>query len=266
MAKRKRGRSKKTRQPAAHKRPRQQYGPLHPWRICPIGQHWVRTHDVHCEPGPQHSEGTTYVRHGHCHSNPSHKDQFYPQEMENIAKEFFPGLTGPPAANDLEFDDGNKFDDLIRGWTKYWNEILDPKVPLDPDLVKALIATESGFNPTADTHMKGSLRARGLMQVTDGTRKTLRDKNGELADHLLILTDKEIYDPNLNIAAGIRWLFQKQKLASHKLKRDADWMEAVLEYKGMQRKPRAKQEKIDFPRVKADLREYYNTLKKAGTP
>jgi hypothetical protein len=28
---------------------------------------------------------------------------------------------------------------------KYWNEVLKPETPLDPNLVKALIATESAF-------------------------------------------------------------------------------------------------------------------------
>ncbi len=266
MAKQKTTRlKKKASQPEPLKSERQQYGPLHPWRVCPIGQHWVRTHDVHCEPGPQHPEGT-YVRHGHCHTNPSHKDHLYQQETEQIAKDFFPTLAGPPALNNLKFvKHGNEFDQLIRGWTKYWNEIFQPEEPLDPNLVKALIATESGFNANADNGSKGDARARGLMQVTDGTRKALRDKSGRL-DHLITLTDKDAYNPNLNIAAGIRWLFEKRRLASHKLKREADWMEAILEYKGMRRKPRTTQEKINFPRIRAKLKEYYESLKKTVGP
>ena len=58
-------------------------------------------------------------------------------------------LSGSPAlATGLlaEFDDANKYDVLIRGWVRYWNEIFQPKNPLDPNLVKALMATESSFN------------------------------------------------------------------------------------------------------------------------
>jgi hypothetical protein len=38
---------------------------------------------------------------------------------------------------------------------------------------------------------------------------------------------------NLSICAGIRWLFQKQNLASHKLKKETSWTEALVEYKGL---------------------------------
>ena len=112
--------------------------------------------------------------------------------MENMASEFFPTLEGPPTADDLGFKKlGNKFDSLIRGWTKYWNEVFQPKDPLDPDLVKTLIATESSFNVNTDTKKKGAGRARGLIQITDGTRNILKDKSGELDDYLLTLTDKD---------------------------------------------------------------------------
>ena len=75
-------------------------------------------------------------------------------------------------------------------------------------MVKALIATESGFvqNP------KGS-QAKGLMQITNMTRKILGDLDGELKDHLIHIDQKDITDPVLNIADGTRWLFQKKILA-----------------------------------------------------
>lgn len=186
--------------------------------------------------------------------------------MNRIAEEFFRTLTGPPSADNLGYDDyKNEFDPFIRGWTKYWNEILQPTVPLDPDLVKALIATESSFNPKADTKEKGAGRARGLMQITDGTRKILKDEEGELKDHLLTLSDKDAYNPNLNIAAGVRWLYQKQKLASAKLKREATWMETAFEYKGVLGKPRTKRDERSYAEIKAKLVKYYDALKRAGT-
>jgi Transglycosylase SLT domain len=262
MVRRKKNHSKRSGRPPSRRRGRPHYGPLHPWRICPIGEHWVRTHDVRCEPGPQHPYGT-YIRHGHCHTNPSHRDHLYRPEMENMAKEFFPPLTGSPAPNNLEFNHGNDFDYVIRGWTKYWNEILQPKLPLDPDLVKALVASESGFNANADTKKKGAGRARGLMQVTDGTRETLRGTDGDLDDHLITLTANDAYNPNLNIAAGVRWLFEKQRLASRQLERDATWMEAAFAYKGILRKLLTKEEKIRFPELRARLRGYYETLKQS---
>jgi hypothetical protein len=168
---------------------------------------------------------------GNKHGNKSHRDQLYPDEMREIADLYFSKLTGPPNPSNLGYKHGNDFDALIRGWTKYWNEVLAPETPLDPNLIKALIATESSFHPTEDNKLKGDKRALGLMQITNSTRKTLADEKGELKDRLVNVKEKEAFDPNLNIAAGIRWLFQKKKLASHRLKKEATWEEAVAEYK-----------------------------------
>ena len=44
-------------------------------------------------------------------------------------------------------------------------------------------------------------------------------------------TKKDLNDPNVNICAGVRWLFRKRDLASTKLKRTATWIEAGEEYK-----------------------------------
>ena len=257
MTKQKAARSRKTPRPSFRKRGRPLFGPLHPWRLCPIGEHRVRAHE---------RQGTKGVS-THCRKNSSHRDQIYDHEMHRIAEEFFPTINGPPSPDKLGFKKyENEFDPFIRGWTKYWNEILQPKDRLDPNLVKALIGTESSFNPNADTKIKGSGRARGLMQVTDGTRKILKDEEGELDEHLLTLSDKDAYDPNLNIAAGVRWLFHKRKLASAKLKREATWMEAAFEYKSVLRKPRNIREKAQFPKIRAKLEKYYKQLKDSEKP
>jgi hypothetical protein len=104
---------------------------------------------------------------------------------------------------------------------------------LDPNLVKALIATESGFQPTTLAKKSDPKSARGLMQLTDQARKILADPDGELKDHFVTTTREELNDPNMNICAGIRWLFQKQKLASAKLGEDADWTQTIFIYKGL---------------------------------
>lgn len=154
------------------------YGPLHPWRICPIGEHWVRAHQ---------RQGTRGVA-GHCRKNPSGRDQIYLQEIRELTEREFSKLQGAPCADDLGFASGNEYDALIRGWTKYWNEVLQPMELLDPDLVKALIATESSFR--SNLRVRAGKRAgwaRGLMQVTDWTLQTLKDEDGEIRDHLVDL-------------------------------------------------------------------------------
>lgn len=49
--------------------------------------------------------------------------------------------------------------------------------PLEPEVVKALIASESSFNTNANNYLKGPKRARGLMQVLDGTLPYLKEEH-----------------------------------------------------------------------------------------
>jgi len=152
--------------------------------------------------------------------------------MTEIAERFFASPSGPPQADTLDFPRGDEFDPLIRGWTRYWNEVMGESDPLDPNLVKALIATESRFNPKARPPGKSPRRARGLMQITSQTREILSDEAGELKDYLVNVDDRELLeDPNLNVAAGIRWLFRKRKIAQSKLGKKATWRDAVAEFK-----------------------------------
>ena len=205
------------------------------WRPCPDGKHWRREHYQ----STYRTLAGKLVR-GHqvsagCCDNPSKKDQIYSEELRIIAKEHFSKMTGPPDPNDLGFGGaGSRYDALIRGWTRFWNDVLEPKDPLDPDLVKALVASESGFDP--DPPKPRNSKVRGLMQLTDLTQKILGDEKGELKDHLVHVSQKDMTDPVLNIAAGTRWLFQKKKLAGVRLKRTASWDEAVAEYKDYLRK------------------------------
>jgi hypothetical protein len=122
---------------------------------------------------------------------------------------------------------------LIAGWVQYWNDILKPDIPLDPNLVKALIASESRFIPTLLAKKTDSNSARGLTQFTNGTRKILDGFNGDLKDHLITVTKAELNDPNINICAGVRWLFEKRRLASHYLKKNASWIETIWVYKSV---------------------------------
>ncbi len=205
----------------------------HPWRLCPYGEHWVKEHNLHIPPSKKNPEGSLTTRKEHCAVNPSKKDSLYLDEIHEIAARYFKDLSGLPSSNTLGFKYGNDYDSLIRGWTKYWNDVFNPDIPLDPDFVKALIASESSFKTTPDpqkTHSAGM--ARGLIQITDQARKILRNPRGELKDHFIYLNQDDLTDPNASICAGIRWLFQKQKLASSHFGRSANWEESIAEYKG----------------------------------
>ncbi|MBI3018683.1 MAG: transglycosylase SLT domain-containing protein [Deltaproteobacteria bacterium] len=205
---------------------------VHPWRLCPLGQHWVRTHPMSVPPSKKNPAGSVTSRKGHCARNPTGKDQLYPDEIFEMTARHFSKAIAQPCSFNLGFPKGNDYDLLIAGWTQYWHEVLKSEIPLDSNLVKALIASESSFDPKILANKKDSNSARGLMQITNATRKILGNEKGELGEHYITATKENLNNPNINICAGIRWLFHKQKLASTKLKRNASWEEAVFEYKG----------------------------------
>ena len=180
--------------------------------------------------------------------------------MQEIASQHFSGLKNKPCPIDLGFKGtGDQHDDLIGGWVQYWNDILKPDEPLPPNLVKALIASESGFNATLLADKKNSNSARGLTQVTNQTRKILGGDHGDLKDHLITVTKKELNDPNVNICAGVRWLFEKKRLTSGHLKRNASWLETIWEYKGVKL-----DDKKEAERIKGIFNSYHERLQKCG--
>jgi hypothetical protein len=194
----------------------------------------VAAHPLHVPVSEKNPSGIT-IQDGHCRSNPSGKDQIYTQELARIAEKHFGRIKKLPTPDDLGSDDGNKYDRLIAGWTRYWNEVLAPSEPLDSNLVKALIKTESEFDKEAKVRIRPGNFARGLMQITDETIKILKDEKGELKEYLVNIDQDDAFDPNLNIAAGTRWLFHKKHLLEKRLRRTVTWEEAVMEYKAYTR-------------------------------
>lgn len=75
--------------------------------------------------------------------------------------------------------------------------------------------------------------ARGLIQITESTRKILQNQKGELKDHHIEMTAEESREPEVSIGAGVRWLHHKKKLAQSRLRGEITWEEAVAEYKGI---------------------------------
>lgn len=210
---------------------------LHPWRLCPSGQHWVRTHPMRVPPSTKNLTGYITTRHEHCADNPSKKDQLYFDEITEIAEREFAKVKKRPCPSNLDFGKkGSAYDHLFTGWVIYWNNVLKPDVPLDLNLFKALVASESRFLTTILADKNDPNSARGLTQITNKTRKILADEKGELKNHYITATREQLNDPNINICAGVRWLFHKKYLASYKLKRPATWHEAVAEYKAIREK------------------------------
>lgn len=222
-----------------------------PWRVCPLGQYWVSRHD---RPYPS---GISDVD-GYCRSYKKNKDILFFDEIRLIEKTKLFNEALQPNPFKSKPDWGKEYDKKIAGWVRYWNETLELKNKIDPNLIKALIASESSFNPSAYTkNTPKSKQARGLIQIIPETRRILGNINGELKDHFVDAKPDELFDPTVSIAAGVRWLVRKQQLASRKLKREATWKEAILEYKGilMQNPKKGKN-----PAIRQSLNDLYSDL------
>lgn len=215
----------------------------HPWRRCPKGKHFVK----------QHKQSNAKVRE-HCAFNPSHKEELSYDEIQYISQKYFKDLSGAPTSDILKFADADTYDNFIRGWTYFWNDIFKPSELLDANYIKALIATESGFriNPPENPH------AHGLMQLLHQTFEALQNIKGELHDYLVRAPWEKILDPTTNICMGIRWLFQKRHLLMVRLKREVTWEESVIEYKSYWDDIR--KHKDQMPNGIIKLREYYQLL------
>lgn len=196
----------------------------HKWRLCPTGHHWVVEHPRKTDSGKTSVEG-------HCRKNPKNKDMLDPQEILQIAQQHFKSLKVMPSPNDLKFPEGNKYDSIIAGWCQYWNEVMSPETLIHPNIVKALIATESGFS-SEPIGAKGH-KAIGIMQLMPQTLKYLSLSGKEINNHFIELSTEDAKNPVVNIAAGTRWLFRKYELTKYKLKRSPTWLEVLLDYKGI---------------------------------
>jgi hypothetical protein len=64
----------------------------------------------------------------------------------------------------------------------------------------------------------------------------------------------------MNICAGVRWLFEKRRLASVHLKKPASWIDAIWEYKGV----KLAKTKKDAEKIKKIFNDFYQGLQKCG--
>lgn len=224
---------------------------FNPWRVCPVGEYWVSRHDRE----KKHLEDVD----GHCRKNHKGRDLIKGNEIGEIAQsEKFKKIkikTTKGIINKLE--DSDTYNDLITGWTAYWNDQFKLDPPLNPNFVKVLIATESGFNPKAKKPNNPSKigAARGLMQITVDTQNRLGGKNKELKDHFVVLTNEDIYDPNKNICAGVRWLFRKRETARARLKHEPTWEDVLMEFKG-----RLKSKTQKTQEIREQIKDYLRVL------
>lgn len=177
-------------------------------------------------------------------------------EIESIFKNYNRKRIVFPTKNKLKkYPNSDKYDEVIAVWADYFNKKFNADPPLDPDIVKALIASESSFNPDPLGNRKIAL---GIAQITKKTLKILQDPDGEAKEFIFNgIRQKDLKDPNISIPMAVRWLHRKSKIAASKLKRSPSHEEIILEYKGLL--------KSNSDYKKAGLKKYredYEKLKK----
>ncbi len=158
-----------------------------------------------------------------------------------------------PAKGKLNLPNEDKYDDHIAIWVDYFNKKLNLTNPLDPDMVKALIASESTFKPNAV-----NVKATGLTQITVDTLNILQDLGGESKDFVFKdIRKKDLKDPNVSAALGVRWLAYKKSYAEKVLKRTATSDEVIQVYKGI-----LNDKSTTAGKIMKKYRKFYEKLKK----
>lgn len=191
----------------------------------------VHEHPMHVPVSRKNPTGIT-TRH-------QHKRRVYTSTNAEELKEIFSSyskkkVTYPSTGRLQNFPNSDLFDDLIAVWCDYFNQKFPPKppeAPLDPNIIKALIASESSFNTKAKNQ-----NAHGIAQITTSTLKILQDPDGEAKDFLFKdIRQKDLYDPEIAIPLATRWLFRKKATATDRLGHSPSTEELILEYKGLLR-------------------------------
>jgi hypothetical protein len=145
----------------------------------------------------------------------------YADEMRELTLQHSARANPKPCSADWGDPGHSQYDDVIAFWTSYWNDVFNPSEPLSPNFVKVLIFTESSFNSKATNGLRGEKMAAGLMQITVESWRLLGGQKGGVSDHSLHFDKKDLVDPVVNIASGIRWLFEKKRLADARFKRNS---------------------------------------------
>ncbi len=174
-------------------------------KMAPPGFHLVKRHAKISE------NGIKYFVKAHLRKNRGKLAILLP---ENILYLYWHGDQDYPRLGTVDgFSEYPELDPVIQFWLNYWKEegLPFPK-DLTPFHIKVLIAIESSFRTKANPEVAES-SAYGLMQITNTTRQDLRGeiRNNvmSLRDYYLDLDRKDLEDPIISIAAGIRWISYK---------------------------------------------------------
>ena len=210
----------------------------------------VHAHPRHIKPSSKNPDGVTIVDE-HLRRLPgTYLDEV---EIYKIANGYSLKNIPQPSTADLDSPYDNTYNDLIAIWTDYFNNLFKIKPKLDPDMIKALIGSESDFK----TDPKNPL-AIGIAQITKETLKIIQDPKGEVKDFIFNkISQKDLKNPDLAIPIAVRWLAYKKARAESKLEHPPTHEEIILEYKGLLKS------KSDYKKKALErYKELYAKLKK----
>lgn len=210
----------------------------------------VHTHSRHVKPSLKNPNGITIVDQ-HLRRLPgTYLDE---KEIYKIMNGYSLKGIKKPSNNNLESPDGNLYDDQIALWADYFNKLLNIKPSLDPNMIKALIGSESNFKTDAKTP-----QAIGIAQITKQTLKIVQDPNGEVKDFIFNnIKQKDLENPDIAIPIAVRWLTHKKFMAERKLGLPATHEDIILEYKGL-----LKSDSTYKNKALTKYRKYYDLLTK----
>ncbi len=210
----------------------------------------VRTHPRKVRPTNKNPQGVTIVDR-HLRRLPgTYLDE---KEIYKIVNGYSLKKIKYPSKNKLKYENEYAYDQLIAIWADYFTKLFNLDRIIDLNMIKALIASESSFEPSADNGI-----AYGLAQITKQTLKIIQDPNGEVKDFIFTdIRQKDLKNPDIAIPMAVRWLAHKQRMAERRLKQKVTSEEIILEYKGLTKS------KTDYAATALkNYRKYYAILNK----
>ena len=211
----------------------------------------VREHTLHVPVSEKNPTGVT-IRDQHLRRLPG--TYLKRREIGEVFKNYERrGIFYPTSGKIPEHKNSDKYDELIAVWAAFFNEKLKIDPPLDPDIFKALLASESGFR----LYTPENKIAFGIAQITKQAWEILQNPKGEAREFIFNdIRQKDLRDPNIAIPMGIRWLMYKSKRAAAKLGRQPTHEDIILEYKGLLKSKTSYKDK-----ALKNYRYYYELLK-----
>lgn len=188
----------------------------------------VRAHPRHVPVSSKNPEGITVVDAHLRHLKGMYLD---PDEIESIFNDYDrKQLLYPTPGRLSEYKNADNYDEIIAIWTDYFNKKFNMSPSLDPNVIKALISSESDFR----AEPRENKVAFGITQIKKETLEILQDPKGETKDFIFNkIRQKDLKKPHIAIPMGVRWLMYKSKRAEAKLGRAPTHEEIILEYKGL---------------------------------